>query len=351
VDTSAAYCYKIQILSAVALITSDDTTVCSGSQVQLSVSGGTGGYIWSSVNQLSCTNCSNPIVTVNLADTLKVTAASGIGCKATGSVIIQLGGSYTGGIISAIRDTICQNTPGNLSITGNSVGSLQWQSSMDSINYSNDLNDTLSSYKTNPLQQTTWYQVIVGKGNCSVTSKTLKLFVPPALTASFNSTQTSATTLSFDSDSSAGSIRSYHWDFGDGQTSDEQNPSRTYAKDSTYYVCLTLYDGSNCSYTFCRYSLVTGIPTISADGNWVIYPNPFSEQLTVSPAGAGQLAVGTQIQSIEMYDVLGRVVIDRDLGNTSNTSLQLDVSSLAKGMYFVMLRTADADYVQKVLKQ
>jgi PKD repeat protein len=189
----------------------------------------------------------------------------------------------------------------------------------------------------------------VGTGNCSAFSNTLKLFVPLPLTASFNYTQTGAGQLTFDSDSSAGNIRSYHWDFGDGQTSDEQNPSHTFAKDTTYYVCLTLYDGSNCSYTFCRYSSITdAVQTISAVGNWVVYPDPFENQLAVS---SKQLATNGKIQSIEMYDVLGRVVLNELLGNTINTSLQLDVSSLAKGMYYLMIRTADADYVQKVVKQ
>lgn len=35
-------------------------------------------------------------------------------------------------------------------------------------------------------------------------------------------------------------IISWHWDFGDGDTSDEQNPSHLYADDETYTVCLTV---------------------------------------------------------------------------------------------------------------
>jgi len=88
------------------------------------------------------------------------------------------------------------------------------------------------------------------------------------------------------------------------------------------------------------------VPTVSAAGNWIIYPNPFDEQLTINAR-----QTNNHIQSVEMYDVLGQLVINQNVDNSTNTSLQLNVSSLAKGMYYVMIRTADADYVQKVVKQ
>lgn len=42
-----------------------------------------------------------------------------------------------------------------------------------------------------------------------------------------------------------GSITSYNWDFGDGQTSTAQNPSHTYANASTYTVKETVIDNNN----------------------------------------------------------------------------------------------------------
>jgi PKD repeat protein len=34
----------------------------------------------------------------------------------------------------------------------------------------------------------------------------------------------------------------YHWDFGDGSTSDNENPDHTYAQDGAYQVTLIAYD-------------------------------------------------------------------------------------------------------------
>ena len=58
-----------------------------------------------------------------------------------------------------------------------------------------------------------------------------------------------------------GNITSYHWDFGDDNTSTEQNPSHTYASPGTYNGCLTITaHNPNCSATFCHHVVVTHPP-------------------------------------------------------------------------------------------
>ena len=46
---------------------------------------------------------------------------------------------------------------------------------------------------------------------------------------------------SFDTD---GFITAWSWNFGDGETSSEQNPVHEYAQSGTYDVMLTVYDNS-----------------------------------------------------------------------------------------------------------
>ncbi len=50
-------------------------------------------------------------------------------------------------------------------------------------------------------------------------------------------------------DYSFGDISSWAWDFGDGTTSDEQNPTHLYAEEGTYTVTLTI-EGDDCTSTF-----------------------------------------------------------------------------------------------------
>lgn len=90
-------------------------------------------------------------------------------------------------------------------------------------------------------------------------------FVPQTCFASFYSLPNTQTALGipntlewtfFDASWSYGAIASWSWDFGDGTTSTEQNPSHTYAVEGNYNVCLTINannaDGTElCSNQYC----------------------------------------------------------------------------------------------------
>ncbi len=51
-------------------------------------------------------------------------------------------------------------------------------------------------------------------------------------------------------DASLGNPTLWLWEFGDGVTSNEQNPLHTYQEEGTYLVCLTI-EGDSCNDTFC----------------------------------------------------------------------------------------------------
>jgi hypothetical protein len=53
-------------------------------------------------------------------------------------------------------------------------------------------------------------------------------------------------------DLSTGNINSWHWDFGDGRSSTEQNPSHQYDAAGTYNICLTVADQNDTSLCFDR---------------------------------------------------------------------------------------------------
>lgn len=48
-----------------------------------------------------------------------------------------------------------------------------------------------------------------------------------------------------DNSQSTSQVTQWHWDFGDGQTADEQNPEHTYTQAGSYQVRLTVSDGSD----------------------------------------------------------------------------------------------------------
>ncbi|MDZ7743125.1 MAG: PKD domain-containing protein [Bacteroidota bacterium] len=67
-------------------------------------------------------------------------------------------------------------------------------------------------------------------------------------------------------DLSYGNYYTWEWDFGDGYTSDDPNPSHTYAAAGAYYVCLRIYDQTlNCDDTFCDTVYVNDVVECIAD--------------------------------------------------------------------------------------
>lgn len=339
----------ITVSNPVALVvTASPAFVCSGATSSLTITNASGNnYTWSPAISLKDSTGSTVQATPLVTTTYSVTGNSS-SCVPTGQVVVAVGNTANAGIISTLRDTICAGTPGKLLITGNSKDSLFWQSSLNGTDFSNVPNQTpadTDQYRTLPLLTSTYFRVVVSSGNCSSISDTLQLVVPPSLTASFSYTLI-GNTATFNSNNSQGNIRSYFWDFGDGTTSSTANPTHTYTADTAVSACLTIYDGSNCSYTFCRAIVWSGVKEISDAGNWNIYPSPFADELTIESKQAN-----TVVENAEMYNVLGQLVISETNTHSANSVFRFNVSSLAKGMYFLQVNTTTSSFVQKVVKQ
>ncbi len=81
-------------------------------------------------------------------------------------------------------------------------------------------------------------------------------------------------------DLSYGNIDSWSWDFGDGTTSDEQNPAHTFPEPGFYEVCLTVTDYDEfCTDTYC--SQVEVLPSAQCHANFAFFHDP-EEPLTLS---------------------------------------------------------------------
>ncbi|MDX2000847.1 MAG: PKD domain-containing protein [Chitinophagales bacterium] len=79
--------------------------------------------------------------------------------------------------------------------------------------------------------------------------------------AAFQAVRAPINTLEFSFDNySTGFNPTYHWDFGDGSSSNDFDPSHTYTTAGSYQVCLTIIDTViNCTSTFCDTVTAGGI--------------------------------------------------------------------------------------------
>lgn len=122
----------------------------------------------------------------------------------------------------------------------------------------------------------------------------------------------------------------YVWDFGDGTTTTDTNPTHTYTGNGTYNVTLI---ASHCGLL----DTVSKTVTISVSGlqqeefidaNFTGYPNPVTHELylTVNPEFSGSQYV--------VYDKLGQIVLT---GKLDSENTLISFQELAKGFYLVCL--------------
>jgi gliding motility-associated-like protein len=135
---------------------------------------------------------------------------------------------------------------------------------------------------------------------------------------------------------SAGSIVSWTWSFGNGDSSNFQNPVYSYSEPGTYTVTLTVVTAAGCedTYTF-------SYTVIPRD---VIIPNVFS------PGNSDGSNDKFEITFIEYYpnsvltifDRWGNVVYEKsDYQNTWDGTHYKNGKDLSSGTYFYVLQLSD----------
>lgn len=87
------YVYQINVIDGndPPVVAGPDTAVCGGSPLQLYANGGPGAtYTWTPATGLSCTNCQNPIATVNSGIVYTVRASYPSGCTRMDNVTLNI---------------------------------------------------------------------------------------------------------------------------------------------------------------------------------------------------------------------------------------------------------------------
>ena len=133
------------------------------------------------------------------------------------------------------------------------------------------------------------------------------------------------------------------WDFGDSNTSTENNPIHTYEERGIYTVSLTT---TKCGKTDTK-TKTLDITILSTEDfsleSIKIYPNPSSQNLNLN------LGKTYKEITISISDLLGKTVLRAS--ETNADALMLDVSSLAKGTYILKLQADGDNYVKKMVKR
>lgn len=159
-------------------------------------------------------------------------------------------------------------------------------------------------------------------------------FVANQTTVTFTSTSQNAT--------------SYAWNFGDGNSSSEQNPVHTYANPGTYTVSLAV--SNNCGTAIIEQTIV--ITSGTGEASWVenfrLFPNPNPGLFTVEMNGLPKSEV-----EFTLFNTLGQQVQRETVDFSSGSMLHaFYYNHLAAGMYTLRVQAeGEAMYVKVIINR
>ncbi|HUH26242.1 MAG TPA: T9SS type A sorting domain-containing protein [Flavobacterium sp.] len=130
------------------------------------------------------------------------------------------------------------------------------------------------------------------------------------------------------------------WNFGDGGTSTQQNPSHNFATNGTYTVTMSL---KVCGKTYTKTRKIT----ISALSNQTfevsdvkLYPNPTQDFIQIT---------NLNFDEVSIFDINGRK-LDAPIQNNEH-SIEINLQKFASGSYFIKLRKGATIETLKVVKK
>jgi PKD repeat protein len=220
--------------------------------------------------------------------------------------------------------------PGNYSLAGTNVN-LYRNNEGASFPYELEGLVTLTGTSAGPEFYYYYYDWAVREKSCF--SERIEVAIQPqaAPAAAFSLNETNGMVEFTDASTDA---VSWLWDFGDGNTSELQNPVHQYSQVGEYTVTLTVSNGQ-CNASISQdLSIMVGTAQIEGLQTFRLMPNPGDGYLTVEVK-----LEGVRDFSLQVRDALGREVYRRQHATTAEMQEAIDLRGLPAGTYLVLLST------------
>lgn len=137
------------------------------------------------------------------------------------------------------------------------------------------------------------------------------------------------------------------WDFGDGSTSTEVNPTHTYAIPGDYEVMLTASNAcfDTTSAQLINVQLVTDIEEMMPATEWDIHGSNNSGQMRFT-----YTADRSAVVSLSLFDMSGRLMFEKGFGRSVRISETLDLSVLPQGIYVARVQAGGVVEAKRVVR-
>ncbi len=262
------------------------------------------------------------------AGTYEVTATADNGCSASESYTLNYSSNLS--MTETITQPTCNDTQDGsitVSVSGGSNVTYQWGGGPASDTWNGIGNGSYNVTATD------------GAG-CEITESYTLAANPISAVAGFSN---SANGLTLDFFNNSSNATSYSWDFDDGNTSIDFNPTHTFAAAGTYNVCLTAY--SDCDESTICQELTVSEDISSLDGQNIeefikVYPNPTSDEVTFEITAA-------DVNDIKIYDAAGKLISTIEINSVNTT---INVSNWMNGIYFYHVQDEQGNtrYINRV---
>ncbi len=253
-------------------------------------------------------------------------------------------------------DTLCQQiavceqlTPGFLTTTNGLAADFVDNSSGTPVDWQWDFGDGSTSTMQNPSYTYalggTYAVTLIVTNTCGETDTITQQvnIICPVPDADFGFSATGQFAYDFSNDSDGGD--SYLWDFGDGTTSTDENPSHTFPSAGNYTVCLTITDECGTD-SLCQDVLATSLTTLRVE-SLEIFPNPTRHSLHVR----GKVDDGQEV-TIHLYNALGQQVLSQSSATPGGElDAVLDLSELSEGVYTLQLEADGKRFSRRVMRR
>jgi len=279
---------------SIAIIASSQS-ICQGTSVVL-LATGMNNYLWQSANGLSSNSNASVTATPTATTTYNVSGTSG-NCQASGSITITVNPLP---IISAGNDVnLCEGDFVTLNATGG--GNYIWTPNIQ--------NGTAFQ----PQSTQTYYVTVTNLTGCIGTDSVLVTVFPKPIVQFQASTLNGCAPIQTQFSSNLIDIQSYFWDFGDGNNSQEPNPSHTYYGNGCNDVSLTVTSTNGCTASLMLTDYICSDlnptanfefnPTVLSESNLLAHFFNLSENATTYSWNFGDLTNSTQTAPEHQYNL------------------------------------------------
>ena len=290
------------------------TSFCTGGSVVLT-SNVSNGNLWS-------TGTTDSSIEISASGTYSTTVTDANGCTGTSNTItVSVSDSPAPTISSNGETTICD---GETLVLSSSTGeTYQWYLNGNAIADATSANFTATV--------SGGYSVSVTNTNaCDGTGSSEFVFVTvnPTPAANFDVDFTIGSGVYEFNNNTVNGV-TYDWNFGDGSTSTEVNPTHTYTTGGNYTVVLTATN-NGCSNTY-EMALASVGTTELEVSSFQVYPNPANESLNIQLASTFNRAIAS------IYSPSGQQIQQISAFQGGQSLVQISTSELTNGFYILIL--------------